>query len=56
MRRNIGEVRLSYRTIQERTDKIQTILKKHPFDVNGLNREIMELSRFFKERGRPFSY
>ncbi len=56
MRRNIGEVRLSYRMIQERATKIQNIVKTPPVDIESLNMEIMELSRFFKERGKPFSY
>jgi len=56
MRRNIGEVRLSYRMIQERAVKIQNIVKTPPVDIESLNMEIMELSRFFKERGKPFSY
>jgi methyl-accepting chemotaxis protein len=56
MRRNIGEVRLSYRMIQERAVKIQNMVKTPPVDIESLNMEIMELSRFFKERGKPFSY
>ena len=56
MRRNIGEVRLSYRTIQERADKIHSMLTKKPIDAEGLRKEISELGRFFKERGKPFSY
>jgi len=56
MRRNIGEVRLSYRMIQERAVKIQNMVKTPPVDIKSLNMEIMELSRFFKERGKPFSY
>jgi methyl-accepting chemotaxis protein len=56
MRRNIGEVRLSYRMIQERAVKIQNMVKTPPVNIESLNMEIMELSRFFKERGKPFSY
>ena len=56
MRRNIGEVRLSYRMIQDRTSKIETILRKSPVDMKRLTKEILELDRFFKERGKPFSY
>lgn len=56
MRRNIGEVRLSYRMIQERAVKIQNMVKTPPVDIESLNMEVMELSRFFKERGKPFSY
>jgi methyl-accepting chemotaxis protein len=56
LRRNIGEVRLSYRTIQDRTEKIHTLLSKKPFDVEAFKKEINELGRFFKERGKPFSY
>jgi nitrogen fixation/metabolism regulation signal transduction histidine kinase len=56
MRRNIGEVRLSYRMIQDRTSKIENIIRKSPVDIKVLTKEILELDRFFKERGRPFSY
>lgn len=56
MRRNIGEVRLSYRMIQDRTSKIENIIRKSPVDIKVLTKEILELDRFFKERGKPFSY
>lgn len=56
MRRNIGEVRLSYRMIQDRTAKIERYLRTDPVEFKGLTKEIMELDRFFKERGKPFSY
>ena len=56
MRRNIGEVRLSYRMIQDRTSKIENTIRKSPVDIKVLTKEILELDRFFKERGKPFSY
>ena len=56
MRRNIGEIRLSYRLIQDRTSKIENIIRKSPVDIKVLTKEILELDRFFKERGKPFSY
>lgn len=56
IRRNVGEVRLSYRMIRDRTSKIENILKTDPVDMRGLKKEVLELNRFFKERGKPFSY
>jgi hypothetical protein len=56
MRRNIGEVRSSHRMVQERIAKIQAITKTEPLNLKELRSEIVELTRFFRERGKPFSY
>ena len=42
--------------IQDRTSKIENIISKSPVDIKVLTKEILELDRFFKERGKPFSY
>ncbi len=56
MRRNVGEVRSSYRLIQEKIGKISANLHSERPDVGSLKKEIMELERFFTERKKPFSY
>jgi len=56
MRRNIDEVRSSHRIIKERVAKIESLTKSGTLDVKGLRRELIELTRFFDERGKPFSY
>ncbi len=56
MRRNVGEVRLSYRVIYKRLLEIMKITDKDTIDIKSLKKEIMELDRFFKERREPFSY
>ncbi len=56
MRRNVGEVRSSYRLIQEKIKKISAdVLSGHP-DAASLKKEVTELERFFSERKKPFSY
>jgi len=56
MRRNIDEVRSSHRIIKERVAKIESLTKSGTLDVKGLRSELIELTRFFDERGKPFSY
>jgi hypothetical protein len=56
MRRNVGEVRSSYRMIEGRISKIGQLLKNGTVDIKSLKKEVIELDRFFKERGKPFSY
>jgi HAMP domain-containing protein len=56
MRRNIDEVRSSHRIIKERVAKIESLTKSGTLDMKGLRRELIELTRFFDERGKPFSY
>jgi len=56
MRRNVEEVRLSYRLIRKRIDEVMRITSEDIVDIDSLKREVIELDRFFKERKRPFSY
>lgn len=56
VRRNIGEVQLSHRVIQERVNKIEHYSKSDPPDLKAIRAELGELVRFFSERGKPFSY
>jgi hypothetical protein len=56
MRRNIHEVRSSHRMIQERVAKMDAIIKSEPVNLPALRREIVEITRFFRERGKPFTY
>jgi len=56
LRRNIGEVRSSHRTIKERVSKLADLIKKEPVDLDAVKREIGELEKFFMERGVPFKY
>jgi len=56
MRRNIGEIKTSYRMLNKRVTKISQLVEKQPLDMKALNRELTELERFFKERKSPFSY
>jgi methyl-accepting chemotaxis protein len=56
MRRNVGEVKLSYRLVQKRTDQIKKLANADPVDMESLKKELLELERFFSERREPFSY
>lgn len=56
MRRNIGEVRSSYRMIEEKVEKIRDIVQSGSIDPKSLGKEVLDLERFFIERGRPFNY
>jgi methyl-accepting chemotaxis protein len=56
MRRNVGEVRSSYRLIQEKIGKISASLHLEQPDLSTVKKEVMELERFFSERKKPSSY
>lgn len=56
MRRNVEEVRLSHRMIKERISKIERFIMADKINIKAIKSEIMELERFFRERGKPFSY
>jgi hypothetical protein len=56
MRRNIHEVRSSHRMIHERVSRMDALLKGEPVNLAAVRRELVEMSRFFRERGKPFTY
>ncbi len=56
MRRNIGEVRSSYRVTRDIISRIGTLIRSKPLNVKLLLKEVTDLERFYKERGKPFSY
>lgn len=56
MRRNVGDVRMSYRVIRKRIGQIKKIASEDVIDVEALKEEIVQLERFYKERGDPFNY
>jgi methyl-accepting chemotaxis protein len=56
MRRNISEVRSSHRIIRDIVERIHRLMKKEPVNMELLTKEVVDLERFFKERGKPFSY
>ena len=56
LRRNIDEVKLSHRVLKDRISKLNRLLSVEPIDIPQLKKEIVELERFFKDRGLPFSY
>jgi len=56
MRRNVEEVRSSHRMIKERISKIERFIKADKINIKAIKSEVMELERFFRERGKPFSY
>lgn len=56
MRRNIGEVKSSYRLIKDKISRLYLLLRKGDLDFTSLKKEIVELERFFKERKEPFNY
>jgi len=56
MRRNTGEVRLSYRLVRKRTGEIMKLANADTVDMESLKKKILELERFFRERREPFSY
>jgi len=56
MRRNIGEIKSSYRMLNDRILKISQLIGKKPVDLKILKREVTELERFFRERSTPFTY
>ena len=56
MRRNVEDVRSSHRMIKERISKIERFIKADKINIKAIKSEVMELVRFFRERGKPFSY
>jgi sensor histidine kinase YesM len=56
MRRNISEVRSSHRIIRDMVARIDRLMRKEPINMKLLKKEILDLERFFTERGKPFSY
>jgi len=56
MRRNISEVRSSHRIIRDIVARIDRLVKTEPVNMNLVKKEVMDLERFFRERGKPFSY
>jgi methyl-accepting chemotaxis protein len=56
MRRNIGEVRSSYRVTRDIINRIGKLTRSKPLDIKLLVKEVTDLERFYKERGKPFSY
>lgn len=56
MRRNIGDVRSSYRVVDQKISKISRLIQSDLSNTTSIHREINELRRFFKERRPPFSY
>lgn len=56
LRRNIGEVKSSYRLMEEKVKKMSDMIRSGNYDQQSLNKELLDLRRFFKERGTPFNY
>lgn len=56
LRRNIGEVKSSYRVMEEKVKKVSDMIRSGNYDQQSLNKELLNLRRFFKERGTPFNY
>ena len=56
MRRNISEVRSSHRIIRDIVARIDRLVKEEPINMKLVKKEILDLERFFSERGKPFSY
>jgi methyl-accepting chemotaxis protein len=56
LRRNIGEVKSSYRLMEEKVKKMSDMIRSGNYDQQFLNKELLDLRRFFKERGTPFNY
>lgn len=56
MRRNVREARSSHRLVRDIIDRISGIVHAEKVSLAALKREITDLERFFKERGKPFSY
>jgi len=56
MRRNVNEVRSSYRVVQDIIKKIAKLMQSGTVDIETLRQEVTYLERFFVERGKPFSY
>jgi len=56
LRRNIGEVKISYRMVNERVNRIYNLLSSGTPDIDIIKNEIEQLYRFFSERKTPFSY
>ena len=56
LRRNVNEVKMSHKVLNERIVKIHNIVSIEPLDISRLKKELNELERFFKDRGIPFSY
>jgi methyl-accepting chemotaxis protein len=56
MRRNISEVRSSNRIVRDMAARIYRLVQSEPQNLKLLKKEISDMERFFKERGKPFSY
>jgi len=56
LRRNVDEARSSYRVIRDNVTIVEKLIMEDNIDVNKLKNTVSELDRFFKERGKPFSY
>ena len=56
MRRNISEVRASNRIVQDMVNRVDKLLKSEPVNLSLVKKEVLDMERFFKERGKPFSY
>jgi len=56
MRRNISEVRSSHRIIHDMVARLDRLMKNEPVNLKLVKKEILDMERFFKERGTPFSY
>lgn len=56
MRRNISEVRSSHRIIRDMVARVDRLMKNEPVNLKLVKKEILDMERFFKERGKPFSY
>ena len=56
MRRNISEVRASNRILRDMVTRVDKLLRSEPVNLNLVKKEILDMERFFKERGKPFSY
>jgi sensor histidine kinase YesM len=56
MRRNIHEVRSSHRLVRDIIGRVSALTHADRVSLPALKREITGLERFFKERGKPFTY
>jgi methyl-accepting chemotaxis protein len=56
LRRNIGEVKSSYRVMEGKVKRMSDMIRTGNYDQESLNKELLDLQRFFKERGKPFNY
>jgi methyl-accepting chemotaxis protein len=56
MRRNISEVRSSHRIINDMVARVDRLIQNDPVNMKLVKKEILDMERFFTERGKPFSY